>query len=81
MIAAKFICPRCGKTIPYDKAKMDGYLRNVWVCPACYDRPHPADIPVPIKPDLKPLPHPGYRRIEDFTPVTGDPVTHDDDPS
>ncbi len=85
---AKFVCPRCGKTIDYREAKADGYLNQtaspsgVYVCPDCWDRYPPAEDPIVIKgADLRPLKHPGNRRIEDFEPYTGPPVTEDSDPT
>lgn len=44
---AKAQCARCGMVIPYKRLTLDGYKKNLWVCPDCYDPDHPQEHPVP----------------------------------
>ncbi|MEQ8226727.1 MAG: FYVE zinc finger domain-containing protein [Rhodospirillales bacterium] len=44
---AKAQCARCGMVMPYKRLTLDGYKKNLWVCPDCYDPDHPQEHPVP----------------------------------
>lgn len=54
---AKAQCPRCGLVFPYKAMRPDGYKKNLWVCPTCYDPDHPQEHPVPTA-DAEALMHP-----------------------
>jgi len=54
---AKAQCGRCGDVVLYKTLKLDGYKKNYWVCPDCYDPPEPQEQPVSTA-DAEALHHP-----------------------
>lgn len=54
---AKAQCGRCGMVFPYKRLRKDGYKRNYYVCPECYDPPQAQEKPVPTA-DPEALHHP-----------------------
>lgn len=49
ILTPKTFCQRCGERIYVTRAKKDGHIKGLVVCPDCWDRKHPADTPVIIK--------------------------------
>ncbi len=49
---AKAQCPRCGLVMPYKRLRRDGYKKDLWVCPDCFDPEHPQEK---IKPASDPV--------------------------
>ena len=66
---AKGQCMRCGHVVPYKKLSFDDYVKNLLVCPDCYEDEHPQDK-VDTKADAIVLSHPAP--LLDDVPVDSD---------